>query len=514
MIQRLMTDPCCPTFPRIARLTVDCLHSEEEERLSPPFQTERSCTSSIPPTFPLLRSITVESARWAAAGVCDLETACDSREWGWLFTPTTMQELRAYATSTITYKELNWLLSHAPELRELSLSCDEDDKGNDDEAATSNSTFLISHLKLRRLSISSLTRKLSFKCPSLNLLSYHCYEAFPRLNLYSQTADNLTALSVYFPQVDRSHTVPGIFQPLQSLTRLTINDEALASFANAFQNPSIFPVLRSLVVRFSRLATADITDPGHTRAFGDTPTIARILCQLVAPRLGGIPGIQTLDFRFLKPFSAYRNPTIREDFVKMYRLLHPIDQEDEYRIPKIPLDAGIKSIRKLLDAGRKVRSTYSKFQLLIYVKKTSLDDLSATWTKFVMENRRIEHSTIQSEWWTDLDILWRTVERLKVIFVGTPYPLHLDILEEWHVFFSEKTKGWMISVNNDRGRSRGYGRYTGLFYGPRTGSHLYDFRRQGSLSLVNGDLQFLHSVISSEFGDRTEALACLGIGMD
>jgi len=129
-----------------------------------------------------------------------------------------------------------------------------------------------------------------------------------------------------------------------------------------------------------------------------------------------------------------------------------------------------------------------------------------------MDNQNIEQSTIKVEWWTNLDILWRSVERLKAVFEGTPYPLHLDILEKWENFFSEKTRGWMISVG--RRNCNASERYMGLFYGPRTGSHLYDVRRQGFLALDNGQLRFQYYNSSSIFETRTEALACLGVYLD
>ena len=132
------------------------------------------------------------------------------------------------------------------------------------------------------------------------------------------------------------------------------------------------------------------------------------------------------------------------------------------------------------------------------------------WTQFVMDNQHIELSTFALEWRTTLDILWGTVDHLKMVFAGTPFPLHLGVVEKWREFFSPKTSGWMISVLAPV-KKKGEGRIVGFFHGPRTGSHLYDFRRRGCLVFNEVSLDFEHHVSSTPFCSQREALDCLGV---
>jgi len=350
LIQQLMVHGGCSIFPRIARLTVDFLSTEEEERLSPQFQGAWPQTPSTPPQLPLLRVISIQFNHSYSidGGLGDLETARNSREWGWLFTPATMQQLRSYDSTMMSHKDFSWLLSEAPELKELSSTCA--DTG--DNESPPNPILIISHPKLRRMTISSWSQQIVFNCPSLSSLVNYWRSGCSSTGMSPQTVASLTALSLPFAG-DNSSAMPP-FRSLQSISHLTINYNALSSFADSFQDPSICPALRSLVVRFPQPTAADPNSSGYLQPFGDAPTVARLLSRLVAPRPGGVSGIQELDLRFERPISEYQRPHIREDFVKMYRLLHPNNFQEV--IPEIPLDIGIKSIRKCLDGGRRVCS--------------------------------------------------------------------------------------------------------------------------------------------------------------
>jgi len=124
-----------------------------------------------------------------------------------------------------------------------------------------------------------------------------------------------------------------------------------------------------------------------------------------------------------------------------------------------------------------------------------LADLSAMWTKFATENQDIEFSTIKFEWWTTLETLWTTIDRLKAVFTGTPYPLHLDVVEKWRVLFSAKTPGWMMVISLDCS----------------TDQAIYVFRRQVCFIFYDGYLDFAHHASSTPFSSQTKALNCLGV---
>ena len=101
-------------------------------------------------------------------------------------------------------------------------------------------------------------------------------------------------------------------------------------------------------------------------------------------------------------------------------------------------------------------------------EQAQLADLSKMWTKFVTENHDITCATFRYEWWTDLSVVWETIDRLNDMIVGLPYPLHQEITEGWRISLGPSMVGWMISVNLHMHH------YSGLFYGPRAGSPLHD----------------------------------------
>jgi len=100
-----------------------------------------------------------------------------------------------------------------------------------------------------------------------------------------------------------------------------------------------------------------------------------------------------------------------------------------------------------------------------------LDNISRMWTKLATENKNIETIMLNTIWgMADLSVLWTTIARLKELFLGTPYPLHQDIIDGWKLRLNAPAVGWMISkyvtVPSDMTG------LAGLSYGPRAGSLL------------------------------------------
>jgi len=123
----------------------------------------------------------------------------------------------------------------------------------------------------------------------------------------------------------------------------------------------------------------------------------------------------------------------------------------------------------------------------------------------VTSNTEIDHVVFRNEWWIDLSTLWVVVDRLRAVFEGTVYPIHDEILDCWKRRLGSATKGWMMSIGvPDAFRQQSV--CEGVFYGRRTGSLMYDLRREDYVALLTEGLFVLDHDVSTIFDHPPESL--------
>ena len=337
-IRQLMAKNKC--FHRVASISIN-IHGQAADDME-------SLNSLAIPEFPMLRIISLSNPGLEDVRGVENTQKITGEEWSWLFSPAVMGQLRSFRATFIRLEDILWLLAHAPDLRELCL-CHIDLPPHEQNNQYSGNRSL-SHPKVERLAF-EFGPYFSLHFPSLRTFVVTSLDwlsrTIPRLDLSAQTTQGLTSVSIPFAKDNSTASTLRALPYLNHLLLNPIGERGLTALANLLEDPSVLPLLQTLLIQFNSDSSR------NNQILGDTDAITQAFKRLTMPRGHGTAGIKVLNFGLsnVEPFSE-KYKSKRAAIWEMLRVLN--GAEGQHQSLETSFDTELNAIWECIERAGQV----------------------------------------------------------------------------------------------------------------------------------------------------------------